>query len=279
MSVSLPFCTPSPQLGRAQVPSVPLSAPVQILFAQSGPVLHFWPSAHLVLQEPPQSVSLSSASWVPSVQCAGVQLPLPSQTSPVPPSGTVQAVPLVVSVWLQVWFDVSQVKVLHVVSVPQSEFWLHSTQVPLPLQTAPPLSLQEAPAVAFPTSQQPEVLQEATTHLVVTPVVHSVLDVHVVPASPHIVVIEVDVDDVLVLLVLLLVLLLEVVMPPVPPSAPPALIRLRSTEATSSQPLTAAEATARAQRKKPVRMVVVLFIARTSQKESTPTAPPPFGPA
>jgi hypothetical protein len=106
-----------------------------------------------------------------------------------------------------------------------------------------------------------------------------VLDVHVVPASPHIVVIEVDVDDVLVLLVLLLVLLLEVVMPPVPPSAPPALIRLRSTEATSSQPLTAADATARALRKKPVRMVVVLFIARTSQKESTPTAPPPFGPA
>jgi hypothetical protein len=131
------------------------------------------------------------------------------------------------------------------------------------------------------TSQQPAVLHEATTHLVLPPVVQVVLDVQVVPASPQLAEVVLDVLLVLLVLVLLvlLVLLLVVVMPPVPPSAPPELIRLRSTEAMSSQPLEEAAATAKPERRNAVRRVVVCFIARASQKESTPTAPPPLGPA
>jgi hypothetical protein len=108
--------------------------------------------------------------------------------------------------------------------------------------------------------------------------------VQATPPSPQLIVVVVVVVVVVVLDVLVLVLLLLVVEllvvgpPPEPASLPPPLIRLRSTEATSSQPLDA-EATAAAASKIPLRMVVRFMEILSDQKESTPTAPPPLGPA
>ena len=92
-SVSLPFCTWSVHDGREQV----LAVVSQILFVQSVPTAHFKPSAQGA-QLPPQSTSVSSASFVPSVQWAALQTPEPSQTLLVPS----HAVPLAASVLLHV---------------------------------------------------------------------------------------------------------------------------------------------------------------------------------
>jgi hypothetical protein len=55
----VPFFTPSVQLGVAQRP------PLQVMFAQSLGVLHFFPVAHRVIQLPPQSTSDSVPSTTP----------------------------------------------------------------------------------------------------------------------------------------------------------------------------------------------------------------------
>jgi hypothetical protein len=127
-SVSLPFGTPSLQVGRAQVPSVPASAPVQTLFLQSAPTLHPRWSPQAGQVAPPQSTSVSSESLTPSVQCALTQLPLPSQTSPVPPSTPMQLVPWGAWAVLHVCAAVSQLGVAHVVAAPQLASALHLTQ-------------------------------------------------------------------------------------------------------------------------------------------------------
>jgi hypothetical protein len=253
-SVSLPFCTVSPQVGRAQVPSVLPSAPLQILFSQSVPTRQSFSSRQGLQPGPPQSTSVSVESLTSSVQCAATHMPLPSQTSPDPPSGKVQAVPLVTLVLLHTF--ALQAKVRQVVEVPQSLATLHATQLPLPSQTLSPVPpLQVVPAVALDDSQQPLVLHVPTTQALDP--AHVEFEVHAVPPSAQVAV-------TLVLVLVLVLGLLVVVMPPVPPSAPPALIWLRSTEAMSSQPLDEASATARPLRKIPVRSVVVLVIARTS---------------
>jgi hypothetical protein len=82
MSVSLPFCTLSLQLGGEQMPSNGPLAPVQTLFAQSWVTRQCLSSTHAGQVAPPQSTSVSSASLIPSVQCIATQWPLPSQTVP-----------------------------------------------------------------------------------------------------------------------------------------------------------------------------------------------------
>jgi hypothetical protein len=139
-SVSLPFFTPSVQLAAEQV----FKVGSQTLSTQSDPTRHVSPSAHGEHVAPPQSTSVSSASFTPSAQCAATHAPVPSQTVP-PPS--VHVVPLAA-------FVVPHTLPVHVLllqTVPvgaQSDAWLHWTQLPVPSHTDPPLSLQGAPVVA-----------------------------------------------------------------------------------------------------------------------------------
>ena len=121
------------------------NVPSQILLVQSVPTLHFLVSAHAPQDAPPQSMSVSSESITPSLQCIATQAPFASQT--VPPL-SVQVVPFaafVVPHALPV-----HVLVLHsVVWAAQSVAMLHATQLPLPLQIFPPLSLQAVVLLAF----------------------------------------------------------------------------------------------------------------------------------
>src|SRR5690348_13696542 len=65
VSVSVPFCTPSVQLGVWQV--LPPLGPEHTWLVQSPMSTHFLPSAQ-ALQAPPQSLSVSVPSCVPSPQ-------------------------------------------------------------------------------------------------------------------------------------------------------------------------------------------------------------------
>ncbi len=65
-SLSVPFLTPSLQVGAAQV-----SSAAQIPSVQSVPSAQLAPSAHRVGHDPPQSTSLSLPSFLPSVQLGG----------------------------------------------------------------------------------------------------------------------------------------------------------------------------------------------------------------
>ena len=109
----------------------------QTLLTQSLGTMHALLSAHGP-QEPPQSTSVSPASFTMSLQCWATQLPFPSQTTP---PLSVQGVPLMA-------FCVPQVLPEHVlvlqtvVCAGQSVAALHWTQDPLPSQILPPLSLQ-----------------------------------------------------------------------------------------------------------------------------------------
>ena len=110
---------------------------------------------HAVLQHTP------AAQW-PSAHCEPV----------------VHAAPFALRVHLFDW---------HVPPVGQSPSALHSTQVPLPLQTAPPLSVHVVPLAAFAVPQQP-VVHVFVTHEVVCAAhvdaaVHAVPPSHAVPVS------------------------------------------------------------------------------------------------
>jgi hypothetical protein len=134
----------------------------QTLSTQSAPTRHFLVSAHGPQVAPPQSTSVSSASCTPSVQCGATHVPLPSQT--VPPL-SVQVVPLAA-------FMVPHVLPVHVLVLqtvpvaPQSDGWLHWTQLPVPSHTDPPLSLQVAPVAASFVAQALAV-HSAALHFVV----------------------------------------------------------------------------------------------------------------
>jgi hypothetical protein len=149
-SVSVPFFTPSVQLGGEQV----LAVASQILSRQSVPVVHFKPSAQPRQVGPPQSTSVSSASLMLSAQCPAVHDPMPSQTLPVPS----QVVPLAALVEPHLCVVVLHVGVAHrVVDFGQSESLTHVTQLPLPSQTAPPLSVHVVVLGASVVPQQPPV--------------------------------------------------------------------------------------------------------------------------
>jgi hypothetical protein len=70
MSLSLPFFTPSAQLGAWHRPAV------QSRLAQSPFPPQVLPGAHAVQRDPPQSTSLSPAFCVPSEHVAATQTPL-----------------------------------------------------------------------------------------------------------------------------------------------------------------------------------------------------------
>ncbi len=73
MSVSVPFFTPSVQVGAgaAQTPAE------QLVLEQSAPTLQVLPLAHLAAQLPPQSISLSLPFLIPSAQVgSAVQIPV-----------------------------------------------------------------------------------------------------------------------------------------------------------------------------------------------------------
>jgi hypothetical protein len=94
----------------------------------------------------------SGSSW---------HVPLPSQTTPPPSLQGVPGAAFTVPHALLV-----HALVLHVViCVGQSLATRHATQVPLPSQTLPPLSLHALREAAFATSQQPPA-QELVTHSV-----------------------------------------------------------------------------------------------------------------
>jgi hypothetical protein len=132
-SVSLPFCTLSVQDAGVQVCAVGS----QTLLRQSPGTMHALLSAHGP-QVPPQSTSVSPASFTMSVQCCATQLPFPSQTTP---PLSVQGVPFIAFCVPQVFPE--HVLVLQTVACArQSVAALHWTQVPLPSQILPPLSLQ-----------------------------------------------------------------------------------------------------------------------------------------
>jgi hypothetical protein len=97
----------------------------------------------------------------------------------------------------------------------QSVSLLQATQLPLPSQTLPPLSVQDVPAAAGVAPQQPAV-QLTVTHAVVD-AVQSVAAVHAWPASTHV------------------VPLVVVESPPASATASEGIL-LRSKVATSSQP-------------------------------------------
>lgn len=117
---------------------------------------HAWQvPEHAVLQHTP------AAQWVPA-HCASV----------------VHAAPFALRVHLFDW---------QVPPVGQSPSTLHSTQVPLPSQTAPPLSVHVVPLAAFAVPQQP-VVHVFVTHEVVCAAhvdaaVHAVPPSHAVPVS------------------------------------------------------------------------------------------------
>jgi hypothetical protein len=77
MSVSAPFCTPSWQVGiwqRSWMPASVVDAEHTPL-AQSETCKHIFSGPHGAHFAPPQSTSVSSASILPSVQCASTQMP------------------------------------------------------------------------------------------------------------------------------------------------------------------------------------------------------------
>jgi hypothetical protein len=76
VSVSLSFFTPSVGLLPWQLP------PVHTALAQSGPMTQLLPGAHAAHCEPPQSTSVSSPSFTPSVQLAGGAVHTPPLQSP-----------------------------------------------------------------------------------------------------------------------------------------------------------------------------------------------------
>jgi hypothetical protein len=142
--VSAPFFWPSEQVGTWQ------TLPVQILLAQSAGSLHAKLSAHGV-QEPPQSLSVSSASFIPSAQCAALHLPAPSQT--VPPL-SLHVIPFAVSVTTHLL--PVQATVAHTVFVGwQSDGTMHCTQVPAPSQSMPLSSSQCVLIAVFDVPQHP----------------------------------------------------------------------------------------------------------------------------
>jgi hypothetical protein len=116
---------PITQLPEAHTPSslhaLPGVLPTQTLLVQvperqSALAAHFLPFLHVrglvpVAQLPPQSTSVSSASWMPSMQCAAVHAPRPSQTLPVPS----HAMPLGAPVDPHWWVVVSHLGVAHTV--------------------------------------------------------------------------------------------------------------------------------------------------------------------
>src|SRR6185436_14133368 len=69
-SVSVPFCTPSVQVGALQV----FAIASQIRLSQSLADRHFLPSAHGPQPAPPQSMSVSSPSWIVSAHGARTHL-------------------------------------------------------------------------------------------------------------------------------------------------------------------------------------------------------------
>ncbi len=156
VSVSVPFSTPSLQLGVWQVPFL------QTPLLQSGPPLHILPSSQAGQVPPPQSVSVSVPSWLPSVHEAFTHLPLPSQTVPLL---SLQVVPLEAGVethMLPVQATLAHAVVLAV----QSPVITQATQVPLPSHTAPPLSVQGASMAAGVVAQQ-SLVQVLVTQAVV----------------------------------------------------------------------------------------------------------------
>jgi hypothetical protein len=110
--------------------------PEQRPVAQSPGILHFCCGAaalHVAPQEPPQSKSVSSASWTPSAQCVETQAPSPLQTMP---PFSLQAKPRMRLATLQVWLCASQAARLHVdAGTAQSVSAKHWTHLPLPSQT------------------------------------------------------------------------------------------------------------------------------------------------
>jgi hypothetical protein len=113
----VPFFTPSVQLGAEHF----FVVASQTLSTQSAATMQLSPSTHGEQVAPPQSTSVSSASFTPSVQCAATHAPLPSQT--VPPL-SVQALPLAAFVVVHAL----PVHVLVLQTVPvaaQSDAWLH----------------------------------------------------------------------------------------------------------------------------------------------------------
>jgi len=296
-SVSSPFLTPSVHVGAWQVVPASVVLALQTPSTQSPATRQLLVSAHLPQVAPPQSTSVSSPSLTPSVQCAETQLPLPSQTTP---PLSVQAVPVAALVVPQAWAVASQELILHtVVGVGQSVGARQATQLPLPSQSLPPLSVQATPLVASAVPQQ-SVVQVGVTHAVVGTgqTVAMVAVVHATPAPPHegpaspllvllvvlllappvlllVVVIEPPVPLVVVLLAPLLVLLvvlllappvppLVVTEPPVPPPSAPGIL-LRSTAGLCAQPA-AVTPSALAARTYAATTLVRLLMERTPEK-------------
>jgi hypothetical protein len=152
MPVSVPFCTPSLQVGAAQC------AFLQSLSTQSASPRHILPSAHGGHVPPPQSTSVSVPSFTPFMQLAGTHTPTPLQPSPVP-----QGVPGGLLTMPHTWLV--QVAVVHAPEG-QSAAALHATQLPLASQTDPPLSMHFVPADAF-VMPHTEAVQVFVRHFVV----------------------------------------------------------------------------------------------------------------
>ncbi len=83
----------------------------QLPLAQSPATLHFCcgPAAlHVAPHDPPQSMSVSSASNTPSAQCVATHWPMPLQTTP---PLSLQAVPSATSTVMQLWLVALQAAV------------------------------------------------------------------------------------------------------------------------------------------------------------------------
>jgi hypothetical protein len=156
--VSLPFFTPSMQVGAWQVPGVPL----QTLSWQSLPALHFLPSPHRAqVSLPPQSTSVSLPSRTPSAQLAATHRPMPSHTLPVPS----QAMPLLASVGTQAPPALHAGVAQTVPVAGQSSSARQARHLPLPSQSLPPLSEQLVIGAALAVMHAP-FEQVAVTHIV-----------------------------------------------------------------------------------------------------------------
>ncbi len=131
--------------------------PEQLPLAQSPATLHFCCGAaalHVAPHDPPQSISVSSASSTPSEQCAATHCPMPLQTTP---PLSLQAVPSATLLATQVWFVASQATVKQVVvGTPQSCAALTQTAGAPPEPALAPPTL--APPVLEPPTLTPPVL-------------------------------------------------------------------------------------------------------------------------